>query len=71
MEYQMAGHSKLCGTCEYWVGSRQPNTFGSAVILDGQSVNGKCFCLNGPHARGDRLSNSTTCNCYKKWAALK
>ena len=71
MEYQMSGNSKLCGTCEYWTGSRQPNTFGSAVILESQSIPGKCFCLNGPHARGERLSNSTSCFCYKKWATLR
>lgn len=71
MEYQMSGNSKLCATCEYWVGSRQPNTFGSTVILEDQSIKGKCFCLNGPHARTERLSNSTSCFCYKKWATLK
>lgn len=38
MEYQMSGNSKLCATCEYWVGSRQPNTFGTTVILEDQSI---------------------------------
>ena len=71
MEYQMGGHSKLCGTCEYWMGARQPNTFGSSVILADQSVSGKCWCLNGPHARSERFSNTTTCFSYKKWSVLK
>ena len=71
MEYKMGGHSKLCATCEYWIGPRQPNEYGSTVILREQSIKGKCWCLNGPHARGERYSNSTTCFCYKKWAVLK
>ena len=66
----MSEHSKLCATCEYWMGTRQPNTYGSAVVLPEQSVKGKCWCLNGPHARADRYSNSTTCSRYKKWAVL-
>ena len=71
MEYKMGGHSKLCATCEYWIGPRQPNEYRSTVILPEQSIKGKCWCLNGPHARGERYSNSTTCFCYKKWAVLK
>ena len=71
MEYKMGGHSKLCATCEYWIGPRQPNEYGSTVILPEQSIKGKCWCLNGPHAHGERYSNSTTCFCYKKWAVLK
>ena len=71
MEYKMGGHSKLCATCEFWVGPRQPDTFGGMVILPEQSVYGKCWCLNGPHARADRLSNFTTCSCYKKWGMLR
>ena len=71
MEHQMGGHNKLCGTCEYWLGARQPNFYASHVVLAAESINGKCGCLNGPHARGDRLSNYTACNYYKKWAILK
>ena len=71
MEYRMGSSHKLCGICEYWVGQRQPDFLGSGVILPDQSINGKCWCLNGPHARGDRLSNTTTCNFYKKWSVLK
>lgn len=71
MEYQMSGFSNLCGTCEYWVGPRQPNSYASHVILASQSVNGKCMCPNAPWARADKLSNVTACNCYKKWAILK
>lgn len=71
MEYQMNGHSKLCGTCEYWNGPRQPNFYGSSVILTEQCVKGKCWCLTSPHARADRFSNYTTCPYYKKWSLLK
>ena len=71
MEYQMERNRKLCGTCEYWVGPRQPNMYGTSVILPDQSIIGKCWCLNGPHARGERYSNYTTCFCYKKWSVLK
>ena len=71
MEYQMGSHQKLCATCEYWMGTRQPNWLGSHVILPDQSIAGKCWCLNGPHARAERYSNHTTCQCYKKWSVLK
>lgn len=71
MEYQMGGYQKLCATCEYWIGPRQPNFLYSHVVLPNESVAGKCACYNGPHARADRLSNFTVCNCYKKWAVLK
>lgn len=71
MEYQMAGHQKLCATCEYWVGTRQPNFYSTHVVLEAQSCKGKCWCLNGPHARAERYSNFTTCQCYKKWSVLK
>lgn len=71
MEYQMPGHSKLCGTCDYWVGPRQPNFYSSAVLFPDQGVKGKCWCLTGLHARADRYCNFTTCNCYKKWTVLK
>ena len=71
MEYSMSGFSKLCATCEFWVGPRQPDTYGMAVILPAQSVPGKCWCLNGPHARATAQSNQTTCGCYQKWAVLR
>ena len=71
MSYPMSSFSKLCGTCEFWIGPRNPNFFGTHVELDSQSVKGKCWCLNGPHPRTERYSNSTTCSCYKKWAVLK
>lgn len=71
MEYQMNGISKLCGTCEYWVGPRQPNIYGTFVILENQSVSGKCWCLNCPYARSSKLSNTCSCNYYKKWSVLK
>lgn len=71
MEYQMNGNSKLCATCDYWVGTRQPNSFGTMVILEDQCVRGKCWCLKGPHARGERFSNYTSCFCYEKWKVLK
>ena len=45
MEYPMPGHSKLCGTCEFWVGPRQPNFYANAVLLSDQSIVGKCYCL--------------------------
>ena len=71
MEYPMPGHSILCGTCEFWVGPRQPNFYANAVLLPQQSVVGKCYCLTGPFARADRYSNFTTCQYYKKWSVLK
>lgn len=71
MEYKMNGCQKLCATCEYWAGPRQLDYFAGHVVLPNQSINGKCMCMNGPHARGDRLSNYTTCSCYKKWGVLK
>ena len=71
MSYFMGGHSKLCATCEYWIGTRVPNEFATAIILPEQSIKGKCWCLKGPHARGERYSNSTTCWEYKKWSVLK
>ena len=71
MEHLMNGHSKLCGTCEYWMGQRQPNFYSTSVIFSEPSVKGKCWCLTGPHARADRYSNFTVCTCYKKWSLLK
>ncbi len=71
MSYQMGGHSQLCATCEFWIGVREPNFYGNAVVLESQSVRGKCFCLSGPHSRADRLSNSSTCSCYKKWLIIQ
>ena len=71
MEYQMNGHIKLCATCEYWVGPRQPNFYGNMVVLPQQSIYGKCWCLTGPFKRTDRLSNSSVCNYYQKWSVLK
>jgi hypothetical protein len=67
----MGSTQKLCGTCCYWVGPREPNFYGSAVMLDNQSVKGKCFCFGGPHMRADRLSNFTTCSRYEKWKVLR
>ena len=71
MDYRMNGNSKLCGTCEFWTGPRQPDTFGATIILADQHTSGKCWCLNGPHARGERFSNNTTCFCYEKWKVLR
>ena len=70
MSYYFNAHSKLCVTCEYWVGNRIPNQWGSGLTVEDQSVKGKCWCLNGPHARADRYSNNTTCFNYKKWSVL-
>ena len=71
MSYQMSSFQNLCATCNFWIGPRMPNTWGNAVILDDQSVKGKCWCLRGPHARADRYSNSSTCHCYQKWAVIQ
>ena len=71
MSYQMGGTQRLCATCEYWIGPREPNYFGNMVVLADQSVKGKCFCLGGPHARADRFSNTTTCSRYEKWKVLQ
>ncbi len=72
MSYPMSGTQRLCGTCCYWVGPREPNFYGSAVMLDNQSIKGKCFCLNGaPHARAERYSNNSACSCYKRWCVLR
>ena len=71
MSYQMSGNMQLCGTCEYWVGAREPSYFGNAVLLDNQSVKGKCFCLNGPFSRAERFSNSSTCGYYRKWLLIQ
>ena len=51
MSYQMAGHSKLCATCNYWLGPRQINWSASHVVLEEQSIKGKCWCQGGPHMR--------------------
>ena len=67
----MGSGQKLCGTCEYWLGQRQPDYFGGSVILPEQSINGKCGCLNCPFARSERLSNTCACSNYKKWSVLK
>ena len=67
----MAGHSKLCATCNYWVGPRQLNFMASHVILPQQSIMGKCQCQGGPFLRGDRLSNMCACSRYEKWSVLK
>ena len=71
MEYSMPGHSRLCGTCEFWVGARHPDFYGTHAILEEQSVKGKCWCLNGPCSRMEKLSNFCGCNRYKKWSVLK
>lgn len=71
MSYQMGGAQRLCATCEYWIGRREPNYFGNMVVLDSQSERGKCFCLNGPHVRAERLSNSSVCSRYEKWKVLQ
>ena len=71
MEYQMNGHLKLCATCEYWMGPRQPNFYGNMVVLPQDCIKGKCWCLEGPFKRADRFSNSSVCNYYKKWSILR
>ena len=71
MSYQMAGHSKLCATCNYWLGPRQINWCASHVVLEEQSIKGKCWCQGGPHIRADRFSNSCACSRYEKWSVLK
>ena len=53
------------------MGPRMPNQWGTHVIAESQSIKGKCWCLNGPHARADRYSNNTTCSRYEKWSVLK
>ena len=71
MSYQMSGFSKLCGTCCYWVGEREPNYYASAAELPSQSTKGKCYCPNGPFLKGERYSNTCACGNYKKWCVLR
>ena len=71
MDYPMGGHQKLCGTCAYWLGAREPNFYGTNVMLESQSVKGKCWCMQSPYARTEKYSNTTTCSYYKKWEVLK
>lgn len=71
MSYQMSGTQKLCATCVYWIGQREPNFYGNAVILENQSVKGKCWCLSGPFARAERSSNMGACSKYEKWPVLR
>ena len=63
--------TKLCVTCQYWMGPRMPNQWGTGVIAEAQSIKGKCWNLNGPFARADRLSNFGACSRYEKWSVLK
>lgn len=71
MEYPMSGNLKLCSTCEYWAGARQINYYGTHVMLEDQSVKGKCCCFNSPYARGERYSNNSACFNYERWKVLK
>ena len=63
--------AKLCVTCQYWVGARVPNQWCTGVFTETQGIKGKCWCLNGPHARADRLSTFCACSRYEKWSVLK
>ena len=71
MSFNFNSCTKLCVTCNYWMGPRMPNQWANQVIVDEQSVKGKCWCLNGPHARADRYSNTCSCSRYEKWSVLK
>ena len=67
----MPSGSKLCATCNYWVGPREPDYFASGVELPDQCTKGKCWCLNGPFPRSERFSNNGCCSRYEKWAILR
>ena len=71
MSYQMGSSQKLCATCGYWIGQREPNFYGSMVVLESQSVRGKCWCLGGPFARAEKFSNTCACSRYERWIVLR
>ncbi len=59
-----------CATCGYWLGKREPDTFGSWVTVERIDARGKCWCLNGPWPRVEKSANQS-CAKHTKWIVLR
>ena len=70
MAHKYPSSWKNCATCSYWLGDRQPDTFGMGVTVDAPDAKGKCWCLNGPWPRMEKGA-SQSCAKYHKWIVLR
>ncbi|MBO4983967.1 MAG: hypothetical protein J6D23_07895 [Clostridia bacterium] len=70
MAQQFGSHMKFCATCNYWVGQRETDTFGSYSKVQDFNAKAKCMCPNGPW-RNQPRGPMSGCSCYERWAVLR
>ena len=69
-EITMSSYSKSkkgCATCEFWGGTRKPNS--SYAEVGSSSSKGKCYLKGGPQYNTD-MSPEGSCTKWKAWAVL-
>lgn len=80
MKVEVRSHRKCCASCNYWGGARElkPNSYGQIFLVENfndHSTNassaGICRCPQSMYASQMKAPNSTVCNKYSKWFALK
>lgn len=66
--------SKKCVTCEYWKGTREPDSFGKNVrynIHTRDKDEGTCDNRRSPKRNKEVRANSSGCSKWEKWQVLK
>lgn len=61
----IGSNTRVCCTCDYWVGDRQPKMGGFSVV---RNPDGKCYLIN---PEGIPKKSMYSCGQWKKWGALK
>lgn len=68
MERTKSSSARVCVTCSFWCGSRQPSWDRQYVEYDSSNDRGEC--AGGGWDRYDKSANYS-CPQWKKWGALR
>lgn len=61
---------KACGTCEYWCGAREADSFGSHVRCKTDTDEGLCQARQSPRKNKEVKAGQTACVKWEKWAGV-
>lgn len=61
---------KICGTCEFWTGKREP-TFDKNSTPKINIIDKEGLCMNSNSRQYDKVRrNDLNCNCFSKWTEI-
>ncbi len=70
MIQNIGGFQRVCATCEFWSGMRNPDFMQMNVVVDVLNSAGVCMRNGCPFFRS-RTQPFNSCNYWEKWGVLR